>query len=286
MEAQHNSSYAALEKISGSMFEGILHPSPGEAQQAGMRANRRLWQMIIAAAGAGILGRGGLGLLRMMRPESDFEPAPSFQRVGVKLPPEEEEEKLGMDKEAIWPVSDMSEGLSNLTANLPWGKTMFWGRGASHPNNVPALWGLGIPGALLALYGGWKGTDALLDWRRKRELEGELEQTREDYEKLLEETLAKHGADEEGIEAELDELAEMAASPMEKEAYVSDPLSKAYGWLSAYAMLAALASGKLSYTYFKKRNQRAVTEEALKRRAKERTGGMAPIYLQPSTEIA
>jgi hypothetical protein len=270
------------------MFEGWFHPPEGEAMDAGQKANRRMWQMIIAAAGAGILGRGGLGLLRMMRPESSFEPAPTFQPVGIKLPHEEEseEEKFSMDKEAVWPISQLSEGASKLTEGLPWGETLFFGRGASHPNNVPALLGLGLPLSALALYGGWKGTDALLDWRRKREMEGELEKTREEYERLLNETLAKHGADEAGIEAELDELAEMATT-MEKDAgYPSDFLSKGYGFLAAYAMLSALASGKLSYDYFKKRNQRTVAEEALKRRAKERTGGVAPIYLQPSTEIA
>ena len=97
--------------------------------------------------------------------------------------------------------------------------------------------------------------------------------------------MAKHGADDEGIEAELDELAELATAGPEKTAAFSDIGGVATSVLLSYAVLSAMASGKLSYDYFKKRNQRLVAEEALKRRSKERFGGVTPIYLTPSTEI-
>jgi len=129
--------------------------------------------------------------------------------------------------------------------------------------------------------------DALLDWRRKSEQEGELDANRAEYERLLTEAMTKHSADDAGIEAALDELAELVHAPAaEKQAKLTDFPSKLTGVATAYALLAALASGKLSYDYFKERNNRAVTEAALERRAKERTGGVAPIYLQPSPEIA
>jgi len=249
-------------------------------------ANAKLWQMILLAAGAGMLGRGGLGLMRMMRPQSTYEPTPSFQPVGVALPPEEEEEeKLAYDKSAEHAGAQIYNALKGTTEGLPWGKNFLFGSGASTPGTVPALWALGLPAAVLAGYGGWSVADKLLDMRRKQELSGSLDDAREDYERLLQETMPKHSADDEGIEAELDELAELATAGPEKTAALSDIGGVGVSALLSYAVLSALMSGKISYDHFKSRNRRLVAEEALKRRSKERFGGVTPIYLKPSTEI-
>jgi hypothetical protein len=58
------------------------------------------------------------------------------------------------------------------------------------------------------------------------------------------------------------------------------------GAAMSYALLSALLSGKLSYDYFKKRSQKSVSEEAFRRRAKERAGGMSPIHLEAKKPTA
>jgi len=290
MEAQPNSRYDDLVKLSAdpSIWDNILQPSPADAASAGQRANAEMWKWILAAAGLGALGRTGLGALRLGRQESGFSPTPSFQSIGIMMPEEEEEaEKTGMDKEAVPnPGAWLYDKLKGATEDLPWGESTFWGRQASSPYSNPALWTLGLPAAMVSGYGGWKLVDKILDWRRRQELDSELEGAKDEYEQLLNATLAKQSADDTSIEQELDDLAEIVTEPVEKQAAISDIPSQGLGMLLSYAMLSALASGKLSYDYFKKRNERLIAEEALKRRAKERFGGTTPIQLKPSTELA
>ena len=284
MEAQPNSRYAALATLVKA--GNIVSPSAATSVRSGQMANAEMWKWIMSAAGLGMLGRGAVGLGRLAKPSTDFRPSPSYQPVDVVLPEEEEEEKFAHDKEAGGPVGAAYDKLTDMTSGLPWGKNWFFGKGSTSPMTVPALWTLGMPGAMLAGYGGWSGVDKLLDSRRQSELEGEQTQVKKQYEQLLRETMAKHGDDAAGLEADLDELADMAFDGPEKTAELTDWRNTGASMALSYAVLSALASGKLSYDYFKKRNQRTVAEEALKRRAKERTGGVSPIYLQPATGAA
>ena len=141
------------------------------------------------------------------------------------------------------------------------------------------MWAFGAPGALLGVYGGWKLVDALLDRRRKTEAESELDRERKEYERLATGAL-KHGAAP-YIEQALDELAELIAAPPEKTAAATDWVATPMSVAAAWATLSALISGKLSYDYFKKRNQRTIAQQAMRERSKERTGGLSPIYVQP-----
>lgn len=295
MEAQPNSRYADLvaldlEKFaqgSPTIFDKTLMPSVDEARTAGLKANAKLWQWILAAAGMGVVGRAGLGAWRMLQPQKVYRSTPSFQPVDITLDAEEEEEdKQAHDKQAAgYSFENAFNKLKGSTEGAPWGENWFWGRGAGTPMANPALWTFGLPAALLAAYGGWKGVDALLDRRRADEMGGELEGAREEYQKLLTDTLAKRGSDDATIEEELDVLAELVVSGTEKQAqgYASNIPSFGLAALGAYAVLSAMASGKMSYDYFKSRNAKLVAEEALRRRAKERFGGVAPIYLKPAT---
>jgi len=237
-----------------------------------------MWQMILALAGAGMLGRTALGFMENMRPAPTFEPSPSFQQVDIPLPNEEEEQKKAADS------SNLYDKLVNTTSGLPWGESWFWGKGSSTPGTVPALWTIGAPSAILAGFGGWKLVDAIMDWRRKSQLENELSGKKREYARLLEETTSKHASDEAGIEAELDELADMATRGVEKSAAVTDAWNAGLSALLFYSVLSSLMGGKLSYDYFKKRNQRRIAEEALRRRAKERFGGVTPVHLQAVPE--
>jgi hypothetical protein len=273
MEAQQISHYADLEKLSGI----VATPDPA----AGPQANAQMWKWIIGAAGAGMLGRAGLGIMHMMQPKSKLDPAPSFQRVGVAMPQKEDEEKIaGMSEVTNW--------LEKLTAGSYDNSNWWRGSQASTASGVPNLYAMGVPAAVASGVAGWKGVDMIADNREQQAVKSELEKAKEDYQHLLSETMSKHSADAEGIEAELDELAELVAG-QEKQAFEwwkghnpADWLGRIGGGTAAYAIIAALASGKLSYDYFRKRNQKGIAEDALQRRSKERSGGVSPIYMQPA----
>lgn len=284
MEAQQTSPYAALKKTAagkGGWGAGWLYPTPGQAQNAGLDANEGIWRLILLSAGLGAAGRAGLGLAHLMQPAPSYNPTPSYQRVGIATA--DEDEKQAADD----PFSQGVDWLAGLTEKaFPWGKTPFFGRGASSAGAVPAYLGIGIPAASLAMMGSWGLTDKVLDWRRKQELNNRLQAARSEYQRLLNEALVKHSADEDGIEAELDELADIVTAGEEKTAFtLTDAPGYAGGALTAYALLSLLGSGLASYNFFRSRNQRTIAEEALKRRAKERAGGVAPLYLEPSKKV-
>ena len=278
MEAQNSSPYGALATVDTektALFEGVLHGSPAEGRAAGLQANNEIWKLLLLSLGGGAAARGALGLSHMFQPKSDYVPTPSYQAVDMPVPAHEEEE----EKAASDVLADTYKALTNLTSG-PWGKSVAFGKGATEPAGVPAFWPLAGLASIGGGIAGWKGTDAVLDRRRKAEIDDELQQAREEYAQLLAATMAKHG--EAVIEDALDELADAVTAPREKRAAptVMDGAGMAGGWLATYALLSALMSGKLSYDYFRKRNQKSIAEEALKRRAKERSGGVSPIYLQ------
>lgn len=277
MEAQQTSPYADLEKASG-LFSG----TPEQAQSATDQANNDVLKWLMYATAAGLLGRSAVGMSHLMQRDRDTQVAPSYQPVDVQLPaPEEEEEKFASD------IGDaFKRGYGNvegwLRDALPWGSNWFWGEGATEPWGIPAYYPLVGGAAIGGGYGGWKLADMMADWGHKQQRKDELARAQEEYEQLLQETMAKHGSDD-VIEQELEELADLVTEKQANLGTPSDWLGAGTGAWTLYAILAALGSGKLTYDYFKQRNQADVTEEALRRRAKERTGGVAPAYLQANT---
>jgi hypothetical protein len=288
MEVQNNSHYDLLV----SNEEGEEKQAAMGAAEARKLANRKLWQWIVGAAGAGLLTRGLLGASRML-PETEFEAAPSYQPIRMQIPavPEEQEkeQKVAAEAPKVLQEAGLPAWLSRLTKGLmtedhdSWLTNWFTGKGMSSPYAVPALYAFGIPGAVGAFGATYGLTDKLLDRRRKAELKSEQTDLEKQYRQLMRESFAKRGSD---VHAELDELAELA---MEKGANglgqtMWDAGGTLGGVMLGYAILSALASGKLSYDYFKKRGIRSTTQEAMRRRQKERFGGTAPIYLQPEPQ--
>jgi hypothetical protein len=90
----------------------------------------------------------------------------------------------------------------------------------------------------------------------------------------------------------LDDIADTCIPEMEKLAkgspWIPDPVERGgstlAGLVAMYAVLAAAATGKGSYDFFRKRDDSKVTEEAMRRRARQRAGGVPPMYAMP-TEI-
>ena len=278
MEAQDSSRYEGLRGLDKTAFLGV---DPIKNDAARNLANKKLWQFILMGLGIGIGGRGALGAMRLGT-KDDTPAQPNYQQVDLLVPPDEQQEKLS---------SFTPEWLENLSGKLfasgAWKNPLmrnFFGSTAESLYEVPALWALGLPAAAAAGYGGYKGTDVVFDKLRQSEQSSELDAAREQYTRLVEETLGKQ-ASVETIEEELDDLADMCLAPPEKRAAnVYTPLNYAQGLLATWAVLSAMASGKISYDYFKQRGDVSTSAAALEQRRKERTGGTPPVFLAPTQE--
>jgi len=342
MEVQNSSRYGALVKVGQIQIPGINDSTQGAVMDARRTANRRIWQMLAAGLGLGMLTRGGIGLTRLMASPPNYDPEPSYQDVSLQLPSEEEEKTAGVlsgiakglnrvskegpvtadpgtmanpaASQSSWPKTGPLASVSNFVDPREWAKTtedaftgikggpagFFFGDKSTTAGAVPAMWALGIPAMAAGFGGSYMLADKLLDWRRKSELKARERRAKKEYQKLLDELMAKRGSDDASIEDALDELADLCFNQTEKQAQQGaapdfDPNAPASTWwnapgavtglLASYALLSAIASGKVSYDYFRKRSPQRVTEEALRRRSKERTGGMAPIQLSPGTGL-
>jgi hypothetical protein len=155
------------------------------------------------------------------------------------------------------------------------------------------FWPLAAGGGLASLYGGYKLTDKLLDMRRKAEMDTELEDAKQQYMQQVQERLKSAAHVDETDAPEL--LDELAADGISKLADLdlsqlqqggSNMLQGGTGMYAAYALLAALGSGKLMHDYMRKRSPRKITEQALQQRARQRFGMTPPTYISEQDEKA
>ena len=262
-----------------------------------------IWtKAIMAALGAGILGRVGLGAFRSIVPKGKTPYGPDTGTQTLDISTEEDEKRaaacptLAKQAETPFPFnraqnllySPDGKGLfggSNWLTTpretgsvlkwLPWVKADTASQGAW---GIPATYGA-IPAALAALYGGYKLTDYILDKRRKATSEDDLASAKEEYEAALRDKNAS--AD---IDADFDLIAENAVSGVEKQ---STALQTAGGLYGMYGILAALAAGIPAYTFFKNRSKRELISRALAERQEQRHGqGIRPIYAYSSEGAA
>lgn len=312
MATQNSSPYDALRKVAYDKVEepgflGQLAPfkatDPVASAAARAVANQKLWQSILAAAGVGLVGGGAVGLARLATAKDPYEPSPSTQPVPIMLP--KKKRKLGVEKMA----GKLSDAMSGITAPLfkkDWGNdkaNWFFGHDAVDPWKVPALHTLAWPAGIGAMAAGYTALAGAGERAREDSVDEELEEAKKEYQRIVQQTLANKRA---SIDAELDELADLylkqasAAPPIPSSSGAPIPKPNTFtGQPGAdvknifgsvylpYAVIAAIMSGKMGYDYVNKRSPEKVTEEALRRRAKERFGGVTPIYLEPAkSEIA
>jgi hypothetical protein len=216
-----------------------------------------------ALVAGGLTGavRGGQGLFNL------------FARGGKKVPtragitplsvsyrsPEDEEEKYAYDP----PISNPP----TTKGGLGW------------------YWPLLIGGGGLGAYGGWKGVDALLDQRRKGEIDDEVADARREFEEALS-SQYKRGSDSK-LGIALDELHDKMQKMSEDASFierVGGPNAKGYmtGAYSTYAIPSAL----LSYLFVKgmadKRSRRSVLDKAIQQRAlKHQRARPSELYVVP-----
>jgi len=198
----------------------------------------------LAGLGTGAGLRGILGLLEMSRQgaQPPQAQAPTGQ---IEVP---------VDDEKIAALADFLKGdYAKSTSGVPWA--------------IPAAVGAGAAGA----YGGWKGIDALLEQRRKGELEAELEKAKMDYEAAL--------SGDTKLAEDLDELYDH----VEKQAVsASDAAGTATGLYGVYGGTSALLAAIMAYQYGKKRQRRSLLEAAQEKRRRQRFARQpVPIQVRP-----
>lgn len=177
------------------------------------------------------------------------------------------------------------------------------GDAATTKSGIPWYGPAMLLGGLGGLGVGWKGMDALIDARRKKEMEGELESARSQFHDALMSQYSKPvkmhpglipGADKEGADSTMTKvgqaldvlweklsaaLAEEENRPTAKQAFdLSNAAGQLAGGYGMYAGLSGLLSGALVYDKMQKRSRRAVLESALKKRQRRR-------FMQQPTEI-
>lgn len=230
------------------------------ATQMKADAFKDMRNLALLGAGAGVAGRGVVGLINLLK-----GPRPSTTRLQgpTELP-------------LPLPYRDEKEKVAGITEKT------------SLPYYGPGMMMAGLAGAGL----GWKGADMLLDSRRKREREQQLEAARSEFHDALlsqydaplqvgsSQARIKSAASVEVGQA-LDRLFEQfvqTGNELEKTATMADIGGKALSGYGTYAALAALMGGAWAYDKGKKRSRRAVLESALKQRQRNQ-------FAQSPTEI-
>lgn len=245
----------ASEKQGMSVVEGMQEQLQKQLRSSAMRDI-----LGTALLGAGVAGtaRGGQGLWNLinrssnkLRSRSGIAPLPVPYRPTFE---DEEEEK---EKDAF----DMPKPKPTQKGGLWW--------------YMPAMLGAGAAGA----YGGWKVIDKILDHRRRKEIEDEVEESRQDFQTALT-SQYKKGSDSE-LGTALDEL----YSKMQKRAdwFSPDTKGKALGMYASYAIPSALLGYMVVKGLADKGSTSKILEKAQRRRAlKQQKARPAELYAVPT----
>ena len=141
------------------------------------------------------------------------------------------------------------------------------------PRNHPIAIAGGIGGGAAAGLAGYKLHDMILDKLRKRQLEEELQQAKQDYEGALSDKVASGDS----LAADLDELVDA----MEKVSN-GDTLGRLGGAYALYALLTGAMGASASYGHYKKKQRRTLLEEATKKRRRQKyKASPTPLFARP-----
>lgn len=255
------------------------------------KAQQDIRNLLIAGLGVGAAGRGLMGLYNMTR--RSLRPAPAAPSPGmltVRIPtrPEEEEEekKLAHDGFATDPPTSSDTEARPYAIGPPWlanipisdeeevdshlnGTKMAVDKpGIFSPESAETRKGIwwypvgSVLGAGAGLYGGWKLVDSVLDYRRRKQQEAEMEKAREQFRSALRPT--KQASE---LGRQLDDLYDAL---QEKQAGFGEFARQGAGAYGVYAGLSALLSGMWMYDRARKRQRRALLEAAKAKRLRQR----------------
>ena len=208
-------------------------------------------RVALFSLGLGAAGRGAMGLYNVLK-RNMSPPVKTRSRVAVLPLPVKAEKTASLGGFLLGSNATTKEG-------IPW--------------YHPAM----FLGGLASAYGGWKGIDAILNARRKKDIDEDVEQARREFSQAL---LGEHSrpvnfkaAGDNHLSDDLDRLFEefeKAAGVMSSLSPSDDTLGKLLGAYSYYALPAALIGGYAAYSSGKGRQRAKILESALKARAMRR----------------
>lgn len=273
----NNTSHSILARIKEAKEKKANDPSTeafGNALQQ-MSANQLktdafgdVRNMGLAALGAGVAGRGLMGLIQTIRSNRAKKTRSGPAYLPLPFPAK---------------AANFLEGDNAASkAGIPWyGPAMLLG----------GLGGLGL---------GWKGMDAVLNKRRERAIKGEMETAKQEFHdallsqydepvKMHPQLLSKKAEDANTmtkVGAALDELFDTVQTEINKQetrftkkAFDFENLAgAATGGYGMYAGLSGLLAGAVTYNKMQKRSRRAILDKALQRRQRRK-------FMQSPSEI-
>lgn len=275
---------------------------------AGVASNRealkRVLQFGLTGAGVGAAGAGLMGIRDFMTRQS---PIPAASRLGglrpavIRVGPPEEaelEERKRQQQAAMSKAAGEEDLIGDVTKLNPEhfprstgsqvGDTLSHVLGGSWTNNaVSKPWFLpaAVGAAGAGIYGGYKGIQGFLNWRRKTDREAELAKARNEYRNALISQYSagtKAGSAESEMSRELDELA--------REKVANSTLQNAGGAaLGGYLTLAGLLAGGAglgTYAYTKANAPENRLAKAIQQRERMRWATRPPeIYAVGRSKI-
>ncbi len=221
--------------------------------------------LALATLGVGAAGRGAVGLYNMFKRNTRKRRPTGGPTLALPYPVAE---KVGA-------LSDFLGGANATTkAGIPW-----YG---------PAMLTAGVGG----LAAGWKGVDHVLNKRRKRERDQELEGARQEFHDALmgQYTKPLGGTGPTKTAADAKPMAKVGAAldalfdQFEKAAFsLGDAAGQGVGMYGMYAGGMGLLTGALVYDKARKRQRRAILEKAMQRRDR-RKFNVSPPEIQAVAE--
>lgn len=217
------------EKSAGGPPVSMQQLAAADKRQASAASRDLLTRVLLTALGAGAAIRGAKGLTSVLSPRSD-----SFS---AKAPPS------SVDMPVLYSSKEEEKEAIDAFDN---------------PYTLPGL----LLGAPLAFYGGWKGVDALVDKQRRKKVEDELSDAKEEYRKALLGSY-KQSSDNQSTGDYLDAC-------FEKKAFLDRLGNLGKGLALTYGIGAPLAAYAFVDSKMKNASKRKILEKALRERARRR----------------
>ena len=204
--------------------------------------------------GAGAVVGGAAGLYNILRRNLQKPAKPLQASVAVPVSEFSKAAEVGGD------VVDFLKGnLATAKEGIPWYR--------------PGL----VAGGLGGVYGGWKGVEALLNSRRKKDVNTDVEEAKQRFNQAMMSQYGKQACDD-SLGEDLDRLYDA----MQKQATAGNTMGELAGAYGMYALPAAAIPAYLAYQAGQKRQTSTVLRKALAQRAMRRQAQQPPeIYAMP-----
>lgn len=252
--------------VESSQLTALQRLSRQQTDWANSEALRKVLGVSLASLGVGAAGRGALGLYNLWRRNvSEPEETRAPEETSLPYP------TRGVPKLAAWSLKDF-----------------FGGDFASQPSQVPWMGSAMLLGGLGSMAAGWKGMDAVLDARRRKELDAEQADAEQEFRDAMLSQYPQKQAGDHGLGRDLDRafdgLEKAAEGWLDQAATEASPMAgQAANLYSMYAVPAALVAGYAAFKASRGRRQRALIEQAVKNRRK-RMADSRPSDLHVSLE--